>query len=222
MCAFPFIIFLPCALLWPMKGKGQMRWTEGAGEGHFHISCGMGLAPGCNLDKWLLIKGYFLLPLQRTEGGTAVTWFFFSFKNCFVWSLLHDNPQLSNLGKKCVFSYMKLGGRINSFFPSSPPPHREETLAQLLRKFSLWSFKSSILEWQHIEALLSVALIGIKSCEHFFKMVLCAVVLSPVHVLPTRPCQCVRSESRYTDEYNSNTPVWGELWNWFPLWCFFL
>lgn len=150
MCAFPFIIWLPCALLWPMKGKGQMRWIKGAGEGHFHISCGMGLAPGCNLDKWLLIKGLFSVTSTENRGTatcTAVTWFFFSFKNCFVWSLLHDNPQLSNLGKKCVFSYMTLGGRINSFFPSSPPPPREETLAQLLRKFSVWSFKSSILEW---------------------------------------------------------------------------
>lgn len=221
MCAFPFIIFLPCALLWPMKGKGQMRWTEGADEGHFHISCGMGLAPGCNLDKWLLIKGYFLLPLQRTEGGTAVTWFFFLLKIVLFEAFFMTTPSCQILAKSVYSPIWNLGEDSIAFSLPLPPP-REETLAQLLRKFSLWSFKSSILEWQHIEALLSVALIGIKSCEHFFKMVLCAVVLSPAHVLPTRPFQCVRSEPRYTDEYNSNTPVWGELWNWFPLWCFFL
>lgn len=68
MCAFPFIIWLPNALLWPMKGKGQMRWIKGAGEGHFHISCGMGLAPGCNLYKWLLIKGLFSVTSTENRG----------------------------------------------------------------------------------------------------------------------------------------------------------
>lgn len=118
VCAFPFIIWLPCALRWPMKGKGQMRWIKGAGEGHFHISCGMGLAPGCNLDKWLLIKGLFSVTSTENRGRYSCYMIFLSFKNCFVWSLLYDNPQLSNLGKKCMFSYMTLGEESIAF----PPP----------------------------------------------------------------------------------------------------
>ena len=59
---------------------------------------------------------YFLTPVRRAEGGTAFLYCFFLLKKCFVWSLLHENFQLSNLGKKCVFISMIVLRRINSYF----------------------------------------------------------------------------------------------------------
>lgn len=104
MCAFPFIIWLPCTLLWPMKGKGQMRWIKGAGEGHFHISCGMGLALGCNLDKWLLIKGLLSVTSTENRGQYSCYMIFFLLKIVLFEVFFMTTPSCQILAKSVTFS----------------------------------------------------------------------------------------------------------------------
>lgn len=109
VCAFPFIIWLPCALLWPMKGKGQMRWAKGAGEGHFHISCGMGLAPGCNLDKWLLIKGLFSVTSTENRGRYSCYMIFFFLLKIVLFEAFMTTPSCQILAKGVCSPIWHLG-----------------------------------------------------------------------------------------------------------------
>lgn len=105
-----------CSALAHERGRADER-NKGAGEGHFHIWCEYGRHLAVTWTNGYWWRVYFLSPLQRAEGDTAVILLFFFFKKVFCLKPPSWQPPAVKCWQKVCVLLSDTWGRISMCSP---------------------------------------------------------------------------------------------------------